>query len=234
MISLLAVTFLLAAANQPAPCKPNVSSRKATSCWSSERFEQALLVYRAGHPARSRDDDGALRPGPGAHGAQAVSRRDHLLQATPATPSTCGPPRTRTSRFDNERARQDRIQALHDRIRQNQERAVHAGIPPRSASATWSIQHSEIQIQHLQRAEGEVGGAPPLPPGLSLALGSAYFRSGKLEDAEREYRAAIETSRSSASRATTSPWSCSSPAAPPRPGAAARRPRRTASRSPPG
>jgi Flp pilus assembly protein TadD len=30
-----------------------------------------------------------------------------------------------------------------------------------------------------------------LPPGLSLALGSAYFRTGRLEDAEREYRAAI-------------------------------------------
>jgi VWFA-related protein len=32
---------------------------------------------------------------------------------------------------------------------------------------------------------------PELPPGLTLALGSAYFRSGRIADAEREYRAAI-------------------------------------------
>ena len=32
---------------------------------------------------------------------------------------------------------------------------------------------------------------PELPPGLTLALGSAYFRSGRIADAEREYRAAL-------------------------------------------
>jgi VWFA-related protein len=32
---------------------------------------------------------------------------------------------------------------------------------------------------------------PELPPGLMLALGSAYFRSGRIADAEREYRAAL-------------------------------------------
>ena len=32
---------------------------------------------------------------------------------------------------------------------------------------------------------------PELPPGLTLALGSAYFRSGRIADAEREYRAAV-------------------------------------------
>ena len=32
---------------------------------------------------------------------------------------------------------------------------------------------------------------PELPPGLNVALGSAYFRSGRIADAEREYRAAL-------------------------------------------
>ena len=31
-----------------------------------------------------------------------------------------------------------------------------------------------------------------VPPWVSLSLGSAYFRSGKLADAEREYKAAID------------------------------------------
>ena len=30
-----------------------------------------------------------------------------------------------------------------------------------------------------------------MPPWVSLSLGSAYFRSGKMADAEREYKAAI-------------------------------------------
>ena len=30
------------------------------------------------------------------------------------------------------------------------------------------------------------------PPGLIFALGSAYFRSGRIADAEREYRAALD------------------------------------------
>jgi len=34
-----------------------------------------------------------------------------------------------------------------------------------------------------------------IPPELSVALGSAYFRSGRLEDAEREYRAAVAVNR---------------------------------------
>ena len=37
-----------------------------------------------------------------------------------------------------------------------------------------------------------VNGPEPVPAWLSLALGSAYFRSNALADAEREYRAAIE------------------------------------------
>ncbi len=35
------------------------------------------------------------------------------------------------------------------------------------------------------------GGVPPPPAWIEVALGSAYFRSGAMADAEREYRAAI-------------------------------------------
>jgi Flp pilus assembly protein TadD len=38
---------------------------------------------------------------------------------------------------------------------------------------------------------------PARPPGeVSLALGSAYFRNGQLEDAEREWKVAIGTNSS--------------------------------------
>jgi tetratricopeptide (TPR) repeat protein len=52
----------------------------------------------------------------------------------------------------------------------------------------------EDQMRELQRRRGRLGdGRPqPTPPGVSLALGSAYFRTGDLAAAEREYRAALE------------------------------------------
>jgi Flp pilus assembly protein TadD len=50
-----------------------------------------------------------------------------------------------------------------------------------------------MEIDMLQRARASRAmGAVETPPALSLALGSAYFRSGRLSDAEREYRAAID------------------------------------------
>lgn len=36
-----------------------------------------------------------------------------------------------------------------------------------------------------------------IPAWVSLSLGSAYFRSGKLADAEREYKATLEADRKS-------------------------------------
>jgi Flp pilus assembly protein TadD len=47
-------------------------------------------------------------------------------------------------------------------------------------------------VAALERLREEAKEFPQPPPGLSLALGSAYFRTGQLADAEREYRAAIE------------------------------------------
>lgn len=93
-------------------------------------------------------------------------------------------------RMENENARQDRIVALRDKIRENQERQLPAG----SAAAQLRdrrVQQWEMEISTLQRSQNELQTIPELPPGLSLALGSAYFRSGQLADAEREYRAAL-------------------------------------------
>jgi tetratricopeptide (TPR) repeat protein len=50
-----------------------------------------------------------------------------------------------------------------------------------------------MRIQALKDARHRTTGGPePTPAWISLALGSAYFRSDALPDAEREYRAAID------------------------------------------
>lgn len=189
MLTLLAVTFLLSTQN-PGTLQAERLVKEGDKLLGSERYEQALQVYREA----IQHDPKMMLAHYGAGQAQMALKQypeaiTSFKDAREAFQARAAENVDR--RFDNERLRQDRIQKLRDRIRQNQERAVPAGSPAERARDV-AIQDYENQIQQLQRTEGEVAVIPSLPPGLSLALGSAYFRSGKMEDAEREYRAAIE------------------------------------------
>jgi tetratricopeptide (TPR) repeat protein len=91
---------------------------------------------------------------------------------------------------ENASARQDRVRELRDKISQNQQRALSSD-SREARERDRRITQWEAEITMLERSE-DLSASVQLPPGLSLALGSAYFRSGQLADAEREYRAAIE------------------------------------------
>jgi tetratricopeptide (TPR) repeat protein len=198
MVSLLAVTFLLAAASKPATVsKPAIVQaerlvKEGDKLLGSERYEQALQAYREAIGL----DPTMMMAHYGAGQAQMAMKQyreaiTSFRDARDAFHARAALGQDR--RFQNERARQDRIQLLRDRIRQNQERVVPPGSVAERARDR-AILDYDNQIQLLQRTDETIGSPPPaLPPGLSLALGSAYFRSGKLEDAEREYRAAIES-----------------------------------------
>lgn len=84
-------------------------------------------------------------------------------------------------------AREDRIRLLEARIRDTPEQSGVVG-----AREGGQRQAVEAELQELERLREEDKRAPQPPPGLLLALGSAYFRTGRLADAEREYRAAID------------------------------------------
>jgi tetratricopeptide (TPR) repeat protein len=86
-------------------------------------------------------------------------------------------------RFDTQAAREDRIRNLQQAIRNNT-------ATTRFEAAQRQEWESELQGLEASQEASQRGSLPP--PGLSLALGSAYFRAGQLADAEREYRAAIE------------------------------------------
>jgi Flp pilus assembly protein TadD len=94
----------------------------------------------------------------------------------------------------SDRRLRDQIDALKDYER-NLMRQTAVSRNPGAQSA---IDRVHEQIQQLETRMGRRAGAtpPPVPGGLSMALGSAYFRLNKLEDAEREYKAAIEVSPS--------------------------------------
>jgi tetratricopeptide (TPR) repeat protein len=188
MLTLLAVSLLLATKN-PATLQAERLVKEGDKLLGSERYEQALQVYREAIQL----DRTMMLAHYGAGQAQMALKQypDAITSFKDARVAFEERAAERQEqRFANESARQDRIQLLRDRIRQNQEMVVRAGSPQERARDL-AIQQYETQIAQLQRTEGGVGGTPPLPPGLTLALGSAYFRSGKMEDAEREYRAAI-------------------------------------------
>jgi len=82
----------------------------------------------------------------------------------------------------------DQIQVLKDTERQLQ-RTSQAST---SLNVNQAIERVRSQITLLEsRRNRRPDAPPPVPAGLSMALGSAYFRLGRQQDAEREYKAAI-------------------------------------------
>ena len=134
--------------------------------------------------------DGVPRPRHRAHGHEGIPGRGHRLRERPAPAFLARadeykkPPR-RTAR---PRARRGSASSRRS-LRNNPEvtglsataRSPHA--LPRSGRRSWAAAASGQPVG--------LGDRRPAPAGLLLSLGSADFRSGRIADAEREYRAAI-------------------------------------------
>lgn len=83
-------------------------------------------------------------------------------------------------RFRQEAVREERMRRLRA--------AITAGSPQlRGEASGWQ---AELAMLEATKALSQ-GPSTHVPAPLSLALGSAYFRLGRLADAEREYRAAL-------------------------------------------
>lgn len=89
---------------------------------------------------------------------------------------------------ESDRRIRDQIQTLKDNER-NMMRL--AGQGPGSQQ---TIDQIREQIQQLESRKSRRAGAapPPVPSGISMAIGSAYFRLNDLASAEKEYKAAVE------------------------------------------
>jgi Flp pilus assembly protein TadD len=96
-------------------------------------------------------------------------------------------------KFDAEAADRrirDQLQASKDYGRQLQRMSQ-----TQSPTLTAAIERNREEQRQLESRLGRSKGAAPLPvpAGLSMALGSAYYRVGDLENAEREYLEAVKT-----------------------------------------
>jgi protein O-GlcNAc transferase len=88
----------------------------------------------------------------------------------------------------SQRRLRDEIDARKDYVRTLQRQVSTS----RSPTVGAAIDRNQDQIRQLEgRLSRNRSGPLPIPAGLSMALGSAYFRNNQLADAEREYKAAI-------------------------------------------
>jgi len=82
---------------------------------------------------------------------------------------------------------------LNDYIRELEDQQAVYGRTATNPTTRLYLQTLTAQIAAMKSAKMRtVSGPEPVPAWLSLALGSAYFRSDAPADAEREYRAAID------------------------------------------
>ncbi len=82
---------------------------------------------------------------------------------------------------------QDQIRGLNDMVL-----ALSRG-QVRTQNTVATIGRLNSQIHELEaRRNRSPSAPPPTPPWISIALGSAYFRTDAMADAEREYRAALD------------------------------------------
>lgn len=91
-----------------------------------------------------------------------------------------------TDMVTSERRIRDQIQALREYIRHIERTGA------RNPTLAADIQRHQTTIRQLEaQLTLTAGSMPEVPAGLSLALGSAFFRTGNLAEAEREYLEAV-------------------------------------------
>jgi tetratricopeptide (TPR) repeat protein len=86
-----------------------------------------------------------------------------------------------------QRYRRDRITEIDEQLRQVQSMRQTVA----TADMIRQLQNQRRDIQESIQRGDNMSLASNVPAFVSLALGSAYFRSGQLADAEREYKATI-------------------------------------------
>lgn len=94
-----------------------------------------------------------------------------------------------TNQQEAQRYRQDRLTEIDEQIRQVQ--AMPSSMQQQNMLRQLNNQRRDIQNAIARGSSISI--TVTVPPWVSLSLGSAYFRAGRLEEAERAYRAAISS-----------------------------------------
>lgn len=158
----------------------------------SERFDDAVKAFQVA----VETDPGFEMPWYGlgrAHLAlkQFVSATSALLRCRELYVQQVG--RQFTNQQEAQRFRQDRMTELDEMLRQLDSLPQTAQVLDQKRQVT----EQKRQIQEFITRGNTVTIESAVPAWVSLSLGSAYFRSGKLADAERQFKAAADADRRS-------------------------------------
>lgn len=172
--------------------KARAQNRLGWDYMKSEQFESAVKAFQeavATDPAFEMPWYGLGR----AHLAlkQFVAASSALSRCRDLYVAQAG--RQFTNQQEAQRYRQDRIIELDEMIRQ-----VQSGPQTlQRQDQLRQLQEQRRQIQEYITRGNTMMIESTVPAWVSLSLGSAFFRSGKLQDAEREFKAAVEADRRS-------------------------------------
>lgn len=158
---------------------------------SSERFEQAAEEFRK---AIDKDPLLALAHYGLGQANMGMRRYASAIQAFVAcrTAYQTLAGLAQTDQVNVDRQRDEEIRELRETVRGLQSRRIKTA----TSDPSQRILAVESRIRDLERMK-QRGMDPMRPPAeVSLALGSAYFRNGDREDAEREWSVAAETNPS--------------------------------------
>ncbi|MGE0864228.1 MAG: tetratricopeptide repeat protein [Vicinamibacterales bacterium] len=186
-IALLMFAVMAAAQTSPERQRAQTHNRMGWELMTAESWENAAKSFQQAIAIDSTFQD--------AHyglGRAQIALRQYV--AAIATLNTCRQlyiaqaGQQFTNRQDAQRYRQDRITEIDEQIRQVQT------MPPTSQQQNLlrQLNNQRRDIQNAIVKGSSMSVDATVPPWVSLSLGSAYFRSGKLADAEREFKAAIE------------------------------------------
>jgi tetratricopeptide (TPR) repeat protein len=190
---LMAVTMVPMEAQSPGDRnKSRAQNRAGWEFMQSEQFENAVKAFQSAVEIDSTFEMPWYGLGR-AHLAlkQFVSASSALERCRSLYEAQVG--RQFTSQQEAQRYRQDRITEIDEMIRQ-----VQSG--PQSLARqdqARQLQEQRRQLQEYITRGNTVAMGTGVPAWVSLSLGSAYFRSGKMPDAEREFKAAAEADRRS-------------------------------------
>lgn len=184
-----AVTVAGTAATQAPPERERarVHNRHGWELMAAESWERAAGAFQQAVAIDSTFEDAyyglgraqiALRQYVAAIATLATCRKLYIAQTG----------RRFTGQHEAQRFRQDRIVEIDEQIRQVQT------MPPTAQQQNLlrQLNNHRRDIQNAIARGNSISIEATVPPWVSLSLGSAYFRSGRLADAEREYRAAID------------------------------------------
>lgn len=152
----------------------------------SERWEKAAATF-----GRAIDIDPTFEMAYYALGRTHLSQKKHLEAAAALTKCRDLYQAEAGTSFSTAQEaqlrRRDRITELDDLIRQYQSRPQTV----QTAEALRQLQETRRQLQESLQRGTNLSIDASVPSYVSLALGSAYFRLGRLADAEREYKATL-------------------------------------------